>query len=250
MKTINFTNKHISLYVSLLFLSFFVGAKTLWAQSKTGPITEREVKAYFTDWWTHDCKREDECSVRFDGPVRIAGLVRKTFQIGGTYNSYPVKVDFTTSSLYPNSVYKLTHYTRAVYYFHRNSFGDWEMGKEGERTTEETVNKFAAVEHSRLPAPDFSAMAEWYDVVKYEYPKPGEQKLTIYFKPKSKTRPLFFAMEFRDKNGVLVGSPAPMCCSSGLGDTDTGAVGTQTVYVPAESELGRIASAKIINTAR
>ena len=106
------------------------------AAHKPGAITVGEVKSYFTDWWTHDCEKADACTVTFDSPVKIAAAVRHTFQIPpATYTCYPVKVNFTTH--WNRGTFHLMHITHAVYYFYRNSFGEWEMGKENERTTEE-----------------------------------------------------------------------------------------------------------------
>ncbi len=139
--------------------------------------TEAEVKAYFKDWWTHDCKAEEECTVTFDSPVRIAGLMQKTFQIGGTYACYPVKVDFTTSRLSNGTISRM-HVTNAVYYFHRNSFGEWEMGKENERTTDEQVLKFKPGP-GNYPKPDFSGMEQWFEIVSYTYPTPPDYYMLI-----------------------------------------------------------------------
>ncbi|MEO7309655.1 MAG: hypothetical protein ABIX01_04610 [Chitinophagaceae bacterium] len=221
------------------------------AQSKKGAITEKEVKDYFKDWWDQFCKggntTKDMCTISFDGPVRIAPLTSHTFQLTGTYNCYPVKVDFTTA--YSNagiSVNNITHFTHAVYYFYRNSFGDWEMGKEGERTTEEQKNKYATPQSSSLPKPDFSAFEQWYEIVKYEYPTPPAQQMLVYFKPKGKERPWYYEMEFRDKNGVIIGRPMSMFSSAPLSETEIGATGILKIYTPLATEMGRIASAKMI----
>lgn len=176
---------------------FILGAfSSIFAQNK-GAISEQEVKAYFNDWWTHDCEKSDDCRVTFDSAVRIAPAVQHTFQIPvATYLSYPVKVDFTTHK--NGGTFHLQHMTQGVYYFYRNSFGDWEMGKENEQIKEEkdehqdggttkvpvadnqskdggqtnlpkTENKTTAgngKDENGFPKPDFSAMEKWFEIVR------------------------------------------------------------------------------------
>ena len=253
---------------------FIFGAFGPTFAQKKGAITEAEVKAYFVDWWTHDCEKSDDCSVTFDSAVRIAPAVRHTFQIPpATYLTYPVKVDFTTHKNGGN--FHLQHQTRGVYYFYRNSFGDWEMGKENERITEEKdshqdggtknppVNKgqtdnkktdankttVADKDGDTRPKPDFSAMEKWFEIIRYEYPDPPERNMTIYIKPKVdfKQRMMNFKMEFLDKDGIIVGTDAAwICCSMQLGDTETGKVGKVTVQVPSEREMEKVVSAAVI----
>ena len=248
---------------------FLLGALRPAFAQKKGPITEKEVKAYFTDWWTHDCEKSDDCRVTFDSPIRIAPAVQHTFQIPPTtYLTYPVKVNFTTHR--NGGTFQITHYTHAVYYFYRDSFGDWEMGKEDERTTQEkdgqqptqqnnppkkaepdaeTQTDDNAKEEKDFPKPDFSAMEQWFDIVRYEYPAPPERDMTIFIKPKVDLdkRATVFKMEFRDKDGVIVGvDPAWLCCSTQLGYTETGKVGKVTVPVPSEREMDKIVSATIV----
>lgn len=266
----------LAIITSIFLLAAFDSA---FAQKK-GAITEQEVKAYFTDWWTHDCEKSDDCSVAFDSTVRIAPAIRHTFQIPpATYLAYPVKVDFTTHKNSGN--FHLQHMTRGVYYFYRNSFGDWEMGKEDERIKEEkdehqdggttkapvaanqtkgdrqintpkAENKTTAVndkDENGFPKPDFSAMEKWFEIVRYEYPTPPERSMTIFIKPKVdfKQRMMNFKMEFLDKDGVIVGTDAAwICCSTQLGDTETGKVGKVTVQVPSEREMEKVVSATIV----
>ena len=45
-------------------LAIFGAFSSAYAQKK-GAITEAEVKAYFTDWWTHDCDKSDDCKRYF-----------------------------------------------------------------------------------------------------------------------------------------------------------------------------------------
>jgi hypothetical protein len=257
---------------TLFLLNAFSSA---FAQKK-GAISEPEVKAYFTDWWTRDCEKSDDCSVTFDSAVRIAPAVRHTFQIPpATYLTYPVKVDFTTHK--NGGTFHLQHMTRGVYYFYRNSFGDWEMGKEDERITQEkdehqdggtgkvpntdnpTKNTAQKTETKQtvadgkdengFPKPDFSAMEKWFEIVRYEYPTPPERNMTIFIKPKVdfKQRMMAFKMEFLDKDGIIVGTDAAwICCSMQLGDTETGKVGKVTVQVPSEREMEKVVSATVI----
>ncbi len=255
---------------------FLLGTFTSTFARKKGAITEAEVKAYFTDWWTHDCDKSDDCSVTFDSAVRIAPAVRHTFQIPPTnYLTYPVKVDMTTHK--NAGTFHLQHLTHGVYYFYRNSFGDWEMGKEVERIKEEkdehqdggtakapvadnqikgggqttkdkpnTAGNQAANGH---PVPDFSVMEKYFEIVRYEYPEPPEREMTIYIKPKVdyRQRMTAFHMEFRDKDGVLIQDPSVswICCSTQLGDTETGQVGKVTVQVPSEKDIRKVVSATV-----
>ena len=274
--------KFLMTAIAALFLLGAFGST--FAQNK-GAITEAEVKAYFADWWTHDCDKTQNCSVKFDSAVRIAPAVRHTFQIPpATYLTYPVKVDFTTHS--SGGTFHLTHYTRAVYYFYRNSFGDWEMGKEDESTTQEkdehqdggtakapvagnqtknagqnnqpqntapkAENNASAAngkDENGFPKPDFSAMEKWFEIVRYEYPDPPERNMTIYIKPKVDLdkRMTVFKMEFRDKDGIIVGvDPAWICCSTQFGYTETGKTGKVTVQVPSEREMEKVVSATVV----
>ena len=84
-----------------------------------GAITEQEVKNYIHNWWMKDC---EACEVDYLTPVRINPKERHTFGNGVTVDAYPVKVDFDASG----SISK-----GGIYYFYRNSFGEWEMGQEG-----------------------------------------------------------------------------------------------------------------------
>ena len=237
---------------------------------KKGPISQQEVKSYFIDWWTHDCEKGDACTVTFDSPVKIAPATRHTFQIPpATYLCYPVKVNFTTH--WNRGTFHLTHYTHAVYYFYRNSFDEWEMGKEGERTTQEkdahqtpkqstppkepTVNNPTAADPARgisgPPKPDFSEMEDSFEIVKYEYPKPPDNVMWIYFKPKVdlNSRPTFFYIQFRDKDGVLVGAQNQNgngIMTKDLAYTETGTVGKTSVYIPSEKEMENVVSAKVV----
>ncbi len=259
---------------------FLLGALRPSFAQKKGPITEKEVKAYFTDWWTHNCDKSDDCSVTFDSPVRIAPAVRHTFQIPpATYLTYPVKVDFTTHK--NGGTYHLQHMTRGVYYFYRNSFDEWEMGKENERITQEkdehqqggtakapTTNKQPKVgaqapktgatdenkqdtrDENGQPKIDFSEMEDYFEVVRYEYPKPPANEMFFYLKAKVETgaRPAFY-IQFRDKDGILVGPQNDY--GNGISMTKVfytaiGETGQASAYIPSEKEMEKVVSAKIV----
>ena len=99
------------------------------------------------------------------------------------------------------------------------------------------------------PKPDFSAMEKWYEIIRYEYPEAPERDMNIYFKPKVdlEKRMTAFQMEFRDKDGIILGvSTAWICCSSQLAYTKTGETGKATVQVPSEREIDRVVSAKVV----
>jgi hypothetical protein len=275
MKNQNNQRRQYCLLTIITTLFLLVAFSSAFAQKK-GAITEQEVKAYFTDWWTHDCEKSDDCRVTFDSAVRIAPAVRHTFQIPPTtYLTYPVKVDFTTHK--NGGTFHLQHITRGVYYFYRNSFGDWEMGKEDERIAEEkdehqeggttkaptadnpTKNTAQKTETKQtvtdgkdengFPKPDFSAMEKWFEIVRYEYPAPPERNMTIFIKPKVdiEKRMINFKMEFLDKDGLVVGTDAAwICCSTQLGSTETGKVTKVTVQAPSEREMEKVVSATVI----
>ena len=261
--------------IAAIFLFGAVGST--FAQRKAA-ITEQEVKAYFLDWWTHDCDKPRECTVTFDSPVRIAPVARHTFQIPpATYMAIPVTVDMTTHANSGN--FHLQHLTHGVYYFYRNSFGDWEMGKEGERITEEkdehqeggtakapatkgatgnrqagnsskTVTASGRPATSAPPVPDFSEMDDYYEVVRYEYPKAPSTEMYLYLKPKVELsqRPQFY-IQFRDKDGILIGEQNQY--GNGIGttpmyNTQIGETGKAWAYIPTEKEMEKVVSAKVV----
>ena len=53
------------------------------------------------------------------------------------------------------------------------------------------------------PKPDFSAMAQWYEVVKWDW-QIFDQRLNVVIKPKVESRPYLFEMRFEDADGVLI----------------------------------------------
>jgi len=105
-----------------------------------------------------------------------------------------------------------------------------------------------------MSEPDFSEMTDWFDIVRYEYPKPPDRIMWIYFKPKvdEGKRPYIFYVEFRDKDGILVQSAdaSPMCCSSELMSTANGETAKVRVQLPPESIMKQVTSVKIIRAGK
>ena len=100
-----------------------------------------------------------------------------------------------------------------------------------------------------MPEPDFSEMTDWFDIVRYEYPKPPDRNLMIYFKSKTDgSKPLIFYVEFRDKDGILVQSAdaSPMCCSDALMMTAKGEPNKVRVQIPSESIMKQVTSVKVV----
>jgi hypothetical protein len=102
-----------------------------------GAPTEQEVKDHIAAYWTK-CQSYEVCKVTFDGPIRINPRERHTFRNSGgiTVDAYPVKVDF--SSYLGNKGTDTGGWVRhrgGIYYFYRNSFGEWESAQEGETTS-------------------------------------------------------------------------------------------------------------------
>ena len=107
------------------------------------------------------------------------------------------------------------------------------------------VNKDA----NGFPKPDFSEMEDWFEIVRYEYPKPPNRNLMIYFKSKTDgSKPLIFYVEFRDKDGILVQSAdaSPMCCSDALMMTAKGEPNKVRVQIPSESIMKQVTSVKVV----
>ncbi|MEO6655748.1 MAG: hypothetical protein ABIO36_06655 [Pyrinomonadaceae bacterium] len=262
-----------SVLLATITAIFLLGAFGSTFAQKKGAITEQEVKAYFTDWWTHDCDKSRECKVTFDSPVRIAPAVRHTFQIPPTtYLTYPVKVDMTTHA--NGGTFHLTHYTHAIYYFYRNSFGEWEMGKEDERTTQEKDEHQAGgpktqtkndppkgaeqlgkdknppdTDQNGFPKPDFAELEKYYEIAKYEYKaQVGDNQLYIYVKQKTEQIPYSnWFVQFRDKDGLLITTGNPY--GNGITRLWAAPVGElikASVYTPTEKEMEKVVSAKLV----
>ncbi|MGI8788152.1 MAG: hypothetical protein ACR2HG_10365 [Pyrinomonadaceae bacterium] len=280
------TNQRLqSVFLASITTIFIFGAlSSAFAQAnKKGAITEKEVKDFLIYGWTRGCAPEDECTITYDSAVRIAPAVRHTFQIPPTtYLTYPVKVDYTTHS--NKGTFHLNHHTRAVYYFYRNSFGEWEMGMENEETKEEkdehqpggTTKVPGANNQPRTgaqttktdqpkadttaenkddaqnwqPKIDFSEMEKYFEVVRYEYPTPPANEMFFYLKAKVEqgARPAFY-IQFRDKDGILVGAQNDY--GNGISMTKVfytaiGETGKASAYIPSEKEMEKVVSAKVV----
>ncbi len=103
------------------------------------------------------------------------------------------------------------------------------------------------------PVPDFSEMEDWFEIVRYEYPKPPESKMWIYFKSKTDdSKHYIFYVEFRDKDGILVQAAdySPVCCSSELMSTAKGEMSKVRIELPAESIMKQVTSIKVIRAGK
>ena len=117
--------------------------------------------------------------------------------------------------------------------------------KDDQNANTETADKDA----NGFPKPDFSEMEDWFEIVRYEYPKPPDRNLMIYFKSKTDgSKPLIFYVEFRDKDGILVQSAdaSPMCCSDALMMTAKGEPNKVRVQIPSESIMKQVTSVKVV----
>ena len=103
------------------------------------------------------------------------------------------------------------------------------------------------------PAPDFSEMEDWFEIVRFEYPKPPDSKMWVYFKSKTDgDKPYIFYVEFRDKDGILVqdANASPMCCSSELMSTAKGEMSKVRIELPSESIMKQVKSIKVIRAGK
>jgi len=253
--------KALLLMVAAIIMISLLAPTCSLAQPKSGPITEKEVKEYLT--YTY-CKKSDGCNISFDSPVKIGAAARHSFQFPATnYLCYPVKVNYSTHT--NGGTYHIQHYTNAVYYFFRNGFGEWEMNKENEKVTEEkdadqkadagmtnkaTVMPVNGTNRLIQPKIDFSVLEKEFDIIKYEYPTPPDQKMTIYIKPKSDVRGrqiASYSVDYKDKSGNIVGvNPNWLCCSTQLSYTEKGALGEVTIQVPTPTEMKKVISATAV----
>ncbi len=273
----NAQNKQCCRYVlsAAITVIFLLGAShSAFAQNK-GAITEQEVKDSIVDGWTHSCEKSDDCRVTFDSAVKIAPAVRHTFQVPpATYLTYPVKVNYTTH--WNKGTFHLTHHTNAVYYFYRNSFGEWESGMENERTTQEKdehqdggttktlpknnpaktdetqkENKTPAADadENGFPKPDFTELEKYYEIVRYEYKaQVGDNQLYIYLKQKTEQIPYSsWFVQFRDKDGLLISTGNPYGNGiTGLNAAPVGELIKASVYTPTEKGMEKVVGAKIV----
>lgn len=102
------------------------------------------------------------------------------------------------------------------------------------------------------PKPDFSAMEQWYEIVKYEYgdAASGDNKLYIIVKAKAEKRPRGgWSVQFRDKDGMLV-RPNDSRYGNGLSGpsalTPVGEPEKIYCYTPGESDMERVVSATVV----
>ncbi|MEO6655747.1 MAG: hypothetical protein ABIO36_06650 [Pyrinomonadaceae bacterium] len=99
------------------------------------------------------------------------------------------------------------------------------------------------------PKPDFSEMEDWFEIVRYEYPKPPETRMWVYFRSKTDaSKPYIFYVEFRDKDGILVQAAdySPICCSSELMETAKGEMAKVRIELPSEPIMKQVTSIKVI----
>lgn len=111
------------------------------------------------------------------------------------------------------------------------------------------ADKGAQAAKAGQPAPDFSEMEDWFEIVRYEYPKAPDSKMWVYFKSKTDAaKPYIFYVEFRDKDGILVqdATASPMCCSSELMSTAKGEMSKVRIELPPESIMKQVTSVKVI----
>jgi hypothetical protein len=81
------------------------------------------------------------------------------------------------------------------------------LARPGESSAPDDDNKF--------PAPDFSAMAKWYEIRKWEYDIYDHTKgLKLLIVAKKESRPRYFDLRFEDADGVIVpNGEICICCT-------------------------------------
>ena len=99
-----------------------------------------------------------------------------------------------------------------------------------------------------FPKPDFSALEQWYEIVKYEYADPATDN-ALYFWVKQKTKdvpPGTFCMQFLDKDGVMV-DPWDTRWGTGIHieRSEVGQVTKANVSTPFEKAMERVVSVKV-----
>ena len=213
--------------------------------------------------------------------INFSGIDTKflIYPIRGSYKSYQcTKIFPDKTNLNRNC--NLTNNPNAIGACYKKEFGEWRCmltdiqgaviedhipppgGKkqnvpDEQKTDRETDKQTANTEKTAVkrdannfPKPDFSEMEDWFDIVRYEYPKAPDRIMWIYFKPKvdGNKRPIIFYVEFRDKDGILVQSAdaSPMCCSSELMETANGETAKVRVQLPPESLMKQVTSVKVI----
>ena len=213
--------------------------------------------------------------------INFSGIDTKflIYPIRGSYKSYQcTKIFPDQTNLNRNC--NLTNNPNATGACYKKEFGEWrcmltdiqgavvedhipppggkKQNETDERKTEPETDEQPAMtektavkrDANNFPKPDFSEMEDWFDIVRYEYPKAPDRIMWIYFKPKvdGNKRPIIFYVEFRDKDGILVQSAdaSPMCCSSKLMETANGETAKVRVQLPLESLMKQVTSVKVI----
>lgn len=118
--------------------------------------------------------------------------------------------------------------------------------------TAETATKKVEAENKgdgEYPKPDFSAMEQSYEIVKYEY-APLEGLLYVYVKPKVELnqRELRFQVKFLDKDGTPVFGGGYPLSSAYIYDAKVGDVVKMSVTIPNETNMKKAVSAVIFKT--
>jgi len=94
----------------------------------------------------------------------------------------------------------------------------------------------AATQNDEFPAPDFSALTPYYEVVRYNYDIAGA-KLNILLKPKVMNRPAF-KIRFYDEDGVQVVNETFLVGVSIF--TEVGEPEKAFAYTPSEAIMERV----------
>ena len=213
--------------------------------------------------------------------INFSGIDTKflIYPIRGSYKSYQcTKIFPDQTNLNRNC--NLTNNPNATGACYKKEFGEWRClltdiqgeviedhipppgGKKQKVTDEQktqpktdaqTTNTETTVvnkDPNGFPKPDFSEMEDWFDIVRYEYPKAPDRMMWIYFKPKveDNKRPYIFYVEFRDKDGILVqaADASPICCSDALMMTAKGETAKVRVQIPSESVMKQVISVKVV----
>jgi hypothetical protein len=90
-------------------------------------------------------------------------------------------------------------------------------------------------------------MEKWYDIVRYEYSDPAGT-LPFWVKPKPENAPVWFAVQFLDKYGVLVTPNDPRWGFQAAynGSGNVGDVMKWNSTTPSELNMEKVASVKIV----
>ena len=107
-----------------------------------------------------------------------------------------------------------------------------------------TVNNSLLVDD--YPAPDFSEMEKWYEIVKYEYGDIAANDTSLYYwvKPKTATLPTSFHVDYFDKDGVA-STPWSAGCAFYAG-SNVGQVVKCQASTPVEKDMEKMVRAKFV----